>query len=685
MSKKEKRKAKKNASTESEAPEPENVDSSRPSAVAILPEEIDAEQPASLDKHVRDLPTESALPTGPTHERDSTRDVEPEHALSAEISEGQHPASEQQREIASGQILVDEQKVEKVDHEPESSLPRKASKKKAKKAKQASKDVNAQSSGDGQPVNALTEQSASDAGPGLASEINATIATPESGKKPDDEDWPAIEWEEGHKHEDEPSHERIPEPEIVASMPESEIIEEFDESAIPSALQEARSETQPGSIKSQSEGLSTSHSKTGEQRAKSRRKSDQSVAAGLEDQLPDNDPSPVQEVSNSGAQGLPPTPEHPEIETEAPIRTTTPGGSKIASLFPELERGGFRRSALDKDHLSPKDEARDETLQNLQTGRDLATSVSEAPQAKDDVSQSLVLDPKPISQSEMKAPSTTVLTDNAKENTQESTLFPETVALQDRDISMEPSPMPSTETPNTPSLRHLLPSQMDQGQESPCELRRTPSVIRGRHQQTPRMWNLEEQTSPAASSSPPRSLFGPHEEAHVRPRTPLHPIAEQPGDGHSPSMGRGGTPRLEMKPEHVLPRPHTPVRKFTDNAIARETWPTPEKERLGPSQSLDDLLKATQSGGEPGAALTQTPEQGMPVLKPSSSKGKLRRTNRSTSSDLRGASKALGSSQPSPSLDLDQLPSSSSYDPVTDKGKRPLRNMSDVYVSHFLF
>ncbi|CAG8271291.1 unnamed protein product [Penicillium salamii] len=46
---------------------------------------------------------------------------------------------------------------------------------------------------------------------------------------------------------------------------------------------------------------------------------------------------------------------------------------------------------------------------------------------------------------------------------------------------------------------------------------------------------------------------------------------------------------------------------------------------------------------------------------------------RSVSGDLRAAS------QSQPSTDLDQLPSSSSYDPVTDKGKRPMRNMSDVY------
>jgi hypothetical protein len=118
-----------------------------------------------------------------------------------------------------------------------------------------------------------------------------------------------------------------------------------------------------------------------------------------------------------------------------------------------------------------------------------------------------------------------------------------------------------------------------------------------------------------------------------------------------------------MKPEHVLPRPQTPVRKFTDNAFDREAWPKENKKGEG---FKPEILK--------------TPEQGMPILKPSTSSGKLRRTNRSISGDLRAASRALDS-QPS-NLDLDQLPSSSSYDPVTDKGKRPLRNMSDVYVSH---
>jgi len=224
--------------------------------------------------------------------------------------------------------------------------------------------------------------------------------------------------------------------------------------------------------------------------------------------------------------------------------------------------------------------------------------------------------------------------------------------------------------------------------DSSCGLRRTPSIIHGRHQQTPRTWSLEEPSLQALRTpSPPRSLFGgPFElDSASRPRTPLESIAEQePSDGRKATTERTGTPRLDIKPEHILPptrtpaRPVTPVRKFTDTSRDRSAWPTPENEEARRSQ--EDLSPHRGSGGSGASPILKTPEQGMPVLKPSGSKGKLRRTNRSTSSDLRAASRALDSQPPS-STDLDQLPSSSSYDPVTDKGKRPLRNMSDVYVS----
>ncbi|KAJ5485366.1 hypothetical protein N7539_005354 [Penicillium diatomitis] len=683
LSKKQKRKAKKNTASEISEQKSNDVASSSTTATAIG--DTDAEQSRILDNDATAPSTEPEQPKLQEQKQpqDITRDADPASQGSENTFGKNPPVSDWRPADASYQTPSDAQEVE-VEPEVIPSLPQITSVTNAEQASRASDTIS---------LNEQATQQAPHPATDISDETKNVPTTAELEKKGDDEEWPVIEWGDGQGHEDEPSIERAPEPENVTPMPEAETIEEFDESAIPSALQEAWTEPQQDLAQSQEE-LSPSPptlSKKDKKKAKkNKRKSEQAAALGGDGHASGNDPDRALEPDSDNTQKIIQTSKEPELETEAPARTTTPGGSKIASLFPELERSGFRRSALDKDVLSPKDQAEDETVPAIQIDRDIAISVSEAPQATAKLHEKLNSIPDVDSQTELQA---STAADAAKQaNAGHVPSLPEEVELQDGGTSPEQlpplmDPSRSMNVLDTTSPRRLLPSQMDNAPESPCGLRRTPSVIRGRHQQTPRMWNLEESkesfdATPTASSSPPRSLFGgPREEAHSRPRTPLDPIAEQPGDGHTPAPGRGGTPRLEMKPEHVLPRPHTPVRKFTDNAIAREAWPTPEKDRLGSSPSLDDLLKATQSGGEPSPALTQTPEQGMPVLKPSSSKGKLRRTNRSTSSDLRGASKALDSSQPSPSLDLAQLPSSSSYDPVTDKGKRPLRNMSDVYVS----
>jgi hypothetical protein len=60
-----------------------------------------------------------------------------------------------------------------------------------------------------------------------------------------------------------------------------------------------------------------------------------------------------------------------------------------------------------------------------------------------------------------------------------------------------------------------------------------------------------------------------------------------------------------------------------------------------------------------------------------------------SSDDLRAARKhdERGKNNKTPTTDLDQehIASSSTYDPITDKGKRPVRDMADVYVSCFPF
>ena len=67
----------------------------------------------------------------------------------------------------------------------------------------------------------------------------------------------------------------------------------------------------------------------------------------------------------------------------------------------------------------------------------------------------------------------------------------------------------------------------------------------------------------------------------------------------------------------------------------------------------------------------------------------LRRSDRSVSSDLRLANKkseakSLGKRTAADLQDVDNIPSSSTYDPVTDKGKSRVKDMADVYVSTYL-
>lgn len=174
------------------------------------------------------------------------------------------------------------------------------------------------------------------------------------------------------------------------------------------------------------------------------------------------------------------------------------------------------------------------------------------------------------------------------------------------------------------------------------------------------------------------------------PRTPLGTIREHDEEAPRRTTGGSGTPKLSMGPEHRLPPPATP--SITDDAL-----------------STDDQLNRPRSRAP--AQQLNTPEQRAPVVRPSSvgsigsigsinsrrSTGTppLRRVSRNLSGDLRAASRleeekekekeeaGRRSSDYSRAAEdeLVNLPSSSTYDPVTDKGKRPVRVMADVYVS----
>ncbi|XHG02867.1 hypothetical protein AWENTII_006191 [Aspergillus wentii] len=441
--------------------------------------------------------------------------------------------------------------------------------------------------------------------------------------------------------------------------------------------------------------------------------------------------------------------------------------SKVASIFPELKRGAFRKPA---SRESVKDRAEEETM-DQGANRDSAIHVLEAPIATDKSMDSEdIPNPSLARTTAIPTPLQDPFTEQSTTTETRTPVTPTDLAVdvefdpsyrvsvlsdgptktrsidiqwredygQDGEVKKNAKARPEAQkelpTHNDMSLygpppAHAAPAghsssaspqvdvdtqQQQQQVGNPSrELLRSPS-IHGRHDHPSRTWSWDQgPISATRTPSPPRTFpGGPQLDPSTisPPRTPLDTISEQEPDagveksGTKGTMARGrdGTPRLEMKPEHVLPRPETPVRKFTDNALARQAWPTTDRD--------DEIKRKThRSSGRPAdpgwpAEILRTPEQGMPILRPSSVSSihsvqstqsissvnrALRRTTRNASGDLRAASRAQETSHPrnpqpplSPlpsDLNVERIPSSSSYDPVTDKGKRPIRGMTDVY------
>ncbi|KAB8267440.1 hypothetical protein BDV30DRAFT_231598 [Aspergillus minisclerotigenes] len=405
--------------------------------------------------------------------------------------------------------------------------------------------------------------------------------------------------------------------------------------------------------------------------------------------------------------------------------------SKIASIFPSLERGSFRRPITTKSSESVKDGAEDET-NDQGASRGDAMQVSEAPIAatygkdNDHIANPFMASERTTTATLEDVPGGTTVHDiqvpvasrlaQGNHKNPEDVLYTEAESAETgflaREIPLyEPTPIHEQRSTFISSSSNAMCIDRQASPGSLRQLGRSPS-IQGKCDPSPRPKPSEEATPPAQPNSTlPSSAFGVpsvvDRGAISPPRTPLQPIAEhEPIDRTRTPIGvmhqEQGTPCLEMKPEHVLPRPETLIRKFTDNALARQAWPTLDKDgdqdfhirKRGSARSIDHEW--------PTGAI-QTPEIGVPILRPSSmgsiksvrsahSQRSLRRMDRSASGDLRTASQAQTgarqssrSPQPPPvepppsDFNIEHIASSSSYDPVTDKGKRPLRDMADVY------
>lgn len=368
--------------------------------------------------------------------------------------------------------------------------------------------------------------------------------------------------------------------------------------------------------------------------------------------------------------------------TEEPVKQ-----SKVANAFPGLERGSFRRQGSKTSQGASHDDA---------------IQLSEAPIA--------------ITEHESGyGPG-----ENEFGKRQSTTTAPEPFTYQ-----------PTTREIAAPEHRSTL-SPFSRAAEGPMisenpspGLHRTPSV-HGKHHLSSRLWRSEASAIQGKrASTPPRSLFGGpiggDGDADSPPRTPLGTIAEQEPEGRVEKAGErsmapgSGTPQLDVRSEHLLPRPQTPVREFTDDSLDRKRWPTPDKGRSVEMEGGfggEDELGGVQKRSQDSRSTTSSFDKELastPTLRPSpggaggsgEKQGPLRRTTRAADGDLRGVTRGQESTTPTgdpqpphlPSpppprptdLNLEQLPSSSAYDPITDKGKRPVRGMADVYVSLFLF
>ncbi|KUL90065.1 hypothetical protein ZTR_02840 [Talaromyces verruculosus] len=248
---------------------------------------------------------------------------------------------------------------------------------------------------------------------------------------------------------------------------------------------------------------------------------------------------------------------------------------------------------------------------------------------------------------------------------------------KDRSSSLLFDSSPSTRlepTPDTTRRTSSSPIRL-QHQTSSGSLHRTQS-IHGHHTGAARSWQLEDELTPTkrtSSQSPQPPLRSGNLEGLSPPRTPLDPIKEHDGlrlPSPSPRLVMGEGPyKLERPDSRGSVRSSRSLRKANRSisgdlrAVAAASQATgPPSNPDWPSADADrDGHKKGKAGRQEVGHLPQPPNQA-----DSFHDDLLHDNNHDGHDDY-------------DRRHLENIPSSSSYDPVTDKGKRPVRGMSDVY------
>lgn len=373
--------------------------------------------------------------------------------------------------------------------------------------------------------------------------------------------------------------------------------------------------------------------------------------------------------------------------------TTSRRFKGVASIFPNLKRGTFPSKSQ-----SVKDRAEDETTEpEVSRGfeNEDVTRVSEAPITSQEgqrerLSSAEPFEDEPSFQLSTTTNPETTITDAAidveVDEYYKVSILSDGTTGESPAIEIDPisggNAESAEQSPDNERSAHGPPSSDEQ---SSTVVESSPTAVDISREVSP------SRRSPTKTPSPSRFL------------APSPPLPEprnrvERTDG-ARTTDRNGKPLLEIKPVESLrprtPRSTSPIRKYMGNAWAQQaTKKHGENEVIRPPVRQNSL---------PVARRPQTPER-KPILRPSSMSNfhgapnmqqaphspdvprSLRRkskTTRDMSGDLRAASRALqeenGSQPPPTDINIERIASSSSYDPVTDKGKRPIRGMTDVY------
>lgn len=387
-------------------------------------------------------------------------------------------------------------------------------------------------------------------------------------------------------------------------------------------------------------------------------------------------------------------PQTEKASDSAPESSTTPG--LLTSIFPDWKRRTFR---LPSKNQSVKDRAEDETTEpEVSHGfeNEHAAWVSEAPITSQDYQRERLSSAEPFEDEPSFQLSTT---------TNPETTITDVAIDVEVDEYYKVSILSEGTTGGSPAIEidPISGDSAESAEQSPDNGRSAHASPSSDEQSSTVVDSSSTQADISQGVSPSRDLRrSPTKTPSSRSLAPSPPLPE-PRDRVERTDGattdRNGKPRLEIKPVESLPRTPrstSPIRKYTGNA-----WAQQATKKHGENPVIKPPVRQNSL---PIARRPQTPER-KPILRPSSMSNfhgvptmqqtphspdvprSLRRkskTTRDMGGDLRAASRTLqeenGSQPPPTDINIERIASSSSYDPVTDKGKRPIRGMTDVYV-----